>query len=87
MSGSHGELNERRKWFNKGLWTGGSLGLMVKVSHQLKRGLTQAQKKENLKSIPERGLFGSATLKAPSSADSGGRVSSSWRRKWDGCWK
>lgn len=85
MSGSHGELKERRKLFNKGSWTGGSLGLMAKVSPQLKRGLTQAQKKENWKTLPERGLFGSATLKAPRAADSGGHVS--LRRKQEVCWQ
>lgn len=58
---------------------------MVKVSCQLRWDLTQAQKKEKWKSIPEGRLFGSAALKAPSSADRGGCVSS--LRKWNVCWQ
>lgn len=83
MSGSHRELKERRKLFNKGLWIGESLPLVAEVSQQLKQCLTKAHKKENWKSLPEGELFGSATLKASSTTDAGSCVSSVRRRKWD----
>lgn len=53
MSVSHQVLKGRTKCFNEGLWTGGSLSLIVKTFYQLKRGLDQAQKKENWKSLLE----------------------------------
>lgn len=47
MSGSYGELKERRRLFNKGLWIWGSLALVAEVFQQLKLCLTKAHKKEN----------------------------------------
>lgn len=61
MSGSHWEVKERRKWFIKGLWTGGSLGLIVSLP-SAQAGLGSGSKEGTLE-IPLRTLFGSLHLK------------------------